>query len=127
MKNLRGWLAVSAASVLLSTASAGAAAAATARPASTPLPCRAWMSNSHPKDYTTTYVNVHTVAYASVTTVAHYRTTNHTKSAKAGPAGNARIGYYISRATPGYKVVVSVHVVKGKRVGNCSTYFIPQR
>ena len=34
------------------------------------------------------------------------------------------IAYYISGATPGYKVVVSVHVVHDGRSGNCSTWFI---
>src|SRR5450756_362359 len=60
------------------------ASAAGAAPAVTPLPCHASMSNSHPRDYTTVYVNVHTVGYASVTTIAHYKTTNHKKSGKAG-------------------------------------------
>src|SRR5450756_3126436 len=73
------------------------------------------------------YVNVHTVGYASVTTIAHYKTTNHKKSGKAGKKGDASIGYYISRATPGYRVVVSVRVVSGKRSGSCSTWFIPRR
>jgi hypothetical protein len=54
--------------------------------------------------------------------------TRHRKhTAKAGAKGNATIGYYISGATPGYKVVVSVRVVKGKRSGSCSTWFIPHR
>ena len=43
-----------------------------------PLACSATMSNSHPKDYTTTKVRVHTGNFASVKTVAHYRTTNTT-------------------------------------------------
>jgi hypothetical protein len=103
------------------------APAATAAPASAPLPCQASMSNSHPRDYTTTDVRVHTAGYASVTTVAHYKTTNHKKTGTAGVRGNATIGYYISGATPGYRVVVSVHVAHDGRSGNCSTSFIPQR
>jgi hypothetical protein len=120
--------AASAASIALFAAiPAWTASAAVAAPASTPLPCHASMSNSHPADYTTTYVKVHTAGYASVTTVAHYRTTNHKKTGTAGKNGNASIGYYISRATPGYKVVVSVRVARGKRSGSCSTWFIPRR
>ena len=113
-----------AAAVLLAT---GPAWAATAAPASTPLACQARMSNNNPRDYTTTYVYVHSASYASVTTVAHYKTVNRKHTAKAGAKGNATIGYYISGATPGYKVVVSVRVVKGKRSGSCSTWFIPHR
>lgn len=106
---------------------APATASAVAAPASAALPCHASMSNNRPRDYTTTYVRVHTSAYASVTTVAHYRTTNHKKTGKAGLHGNASIGYYISGATPGYKVIVSVRVVRGDRSGSCSTSFIPHR
>ena len=103
------------------------ASPAASSPASAALPCHASMSNNRPRDYTTTYVRVRTSAYASVTTIAHYRTTNHKKTGKAGIHGNASIGYYISGATPGYRVVVSVRVVKGNRSGNCSTSFIPHR
>jgi hypothetical protein len=116
-----------AAAVLAGTGPAWAAPAVTATPASAPLPCHASMSNNHPKDYTSTYVRVHTVAYAGITTVAHYKTVNRKHTGKAGAKGNATIRYYISGATPGYKVVVSVRVVKGNRSGSCSTWFIPHR
>ena len=91
----------------------------------TPLACSATMSNSHPKDYTTTKVRVHTGNFASVKTVAHYRTTNTTHHGTAGRKGNVSIPYYISGATPGYKVKVSVTVRKGSRTGSCSTSFTP--
>jgi hypothetical protein len=45
----------------------------------------------------------------------------------AGSRGNATIDYYISGATPGYRVVVSVRVVRGGRSGSCSTWFTPHR
>jgi hypothetical protein len=119
-----------AATALLAAAGAAtatAAVAAPAAPAAAALPCQASMSNNHPADYTTTDVRVHTVGYASVTTVAHYKTTNHKKTGTAGVRGNATIAYYISGATPGYRVVVSVRVVHGNRSGSCSTWFIPHR
>jgi hypothetical protein len=113
--------------IVLAASLAWASPAAVAAPASTPLPCHAAMSNNHPRDYTTIYVDVHTASYAAVRTVAHYKTVNRTHTGKAGAKGNAAIRYYISGATPGYKVVVSVRVVKGNRSGNCSTWFIPHR
>ena len=65
--------------ILIGATTAGAIGAtaltggvAMAAPA-TPLPCSASMSNSHPKDDTTTNVRVHTGTFASVKTVAHYR------------------------------------------------------
>ncbi len=85
------------------------------------------MSNSHPKDYTTTDVRVSTANYAKVKTVAHYRTTKTTHYRKASSRGRASIPYYISGATPGYKVKVSVRVTKGSRTGDCSTSFTPHR
>ena len=128
MKRIGSLVAASAAiAVLVATGPAWAASAATATPASAPLPCHASMSNYHPKDYTSTYVHVHTTAYAAVTTVAHYKTVNRKHTGKAGAKGNATIRYYISGATPGYRVVVSVRVVKGSRSGSCSTWFTPHR
>jgi hypothetical protein len=112
---------------LLTAGGAVTASAAAAASASAPLPCQASMSNSHPADYTTTDVRVHTAGYAAVTTIAHYKTTNHKKTGTAGIRGNATIGYYISGATPGYRVVVSVRVVHDHRSGSCSTSFIPHR
>ena len=89
------------------------------------LPCSASMSNSHPKEYTTIKVNVHTAAFARVTTVAHYRTTNTTHHGTAGRRGNVSISYAIKRRhsrLPGEGVGV---VVKGSRHGSCSTSFTP--
>ena len=127
MKKAGAILAASAATVALFAAiPASGASAAVATPARS-LPCHASMSDSYPADYTTTYVEVHTAGYGAVTTIAHYRTTNHKKTGTAGKKGNASIGYYISGATPGYKVVVSVRVARGKRSGSCSTWFIPRR
>lgn len=85
------------------------------------------MSKAHPADYTTTDVRVDTAAAAHVTTVAHYKTTKTTHHRTAGSKGNATVSYYISGATPGYKVTVSVSVVKGNRTGSCSTSFTPHR
>ena len=140
MERLRSPIAARSAAAALLTAGAALSAVATpavatpavaapavAAPVSAALPCHASMSNSRPRDYTTTYVLVHTTGYASVATVAHYRTTNHKKTGTAGRRGNASIGYYISGATPGYRVVVSVRVVSGHRSGSCSTWFIPHR
>jgi hypothetical protein len=128
MKTMPAWtgrtliVVAAAGSLGAATLTGGAAVAATRR---TALPCSASMSNSHPKDYTTTKVDVHTAAFARVTTVAHYRTTNTTHHGTAGHRGNVSISYYISGATPGYTVHVSVSVVKGSRHGSCSTSFTP--
>jgi hypothetical protein len=92
-----------------------------------PLPCSASVSNTHPADYTTVYVHVQTADRAKVVTVAHYKTTNHRKTGRASASGRATIAYYISGATPGYKVKVSVSVSKNGRNGSCSTSFTPHR
>jgi hypothetical protein len=118
-------LVAATAGALTVTALTSGVASATAKTKA--LPCRASMSNSRPKDYTTTDVHVHTASRGHVTTVAHYRTTSTKHHASAGSKGNATIAYYISGATPGYKVTVSVSVVKGSRAGHCSTSFIPHR
>ena len=125
-RHLRGALAAlvaPAAAAAMFMASPATAAVATTQA----LRCHASMSNSRPKDYTTIYVNVGTVRYAGVTTVAHYKTVNRKHTGKANAEGNAKIRYYISGATPGYRVNVSVTVISGSSRGTCSTSFIPHR
>jgi hypothetical protein len=102
------------------------ATAAVATPAAAPS-CRAAMSNSKPKDHTTTYVNVSTVKGASVSAVARYKTSNRTHTVKADAKGNARIGYAVSGATPGRPVTVDVTVTSGKSHASCSTSFTPKK
>ena len=115
-----------AAAAMFMAPPATAAVATTAAPAAA-LRCHASMSNSRPKDYTTIYVDVGTVRYAGVTTIAHYKTVNRKHTGKANGKGNAKIGYYISGATPGYRVNVRVTVTSGRSRGTCSTSFIPHR
>lgn len=90
------------------------------------LSCRASVSSSFPADYTTVDIDVQTAAGASVTTVAHYKTTDHQKTAVADGAGQAAVAYYISGATPGYKVTVDVTASAGSRTASCSTSFTPE-
>jgi hypothetical protein len=104
--------------------SAPAAAPAPTRPAQA-LSCGASVSSSSPADYTTVDINVHTAAGASVTTVAHYKTTDHQKTAVADGAGQATLPYYVSGATPGYTVTVDVTVSASSRTATCSTSFTP--
>lgn len=114
--------------VALLAATDGALAALPAHAAPTSsLACHASMSNAHPTDYSTTDVLVSTVGGAAVTTVAHYASTTTARHATASAAGKAVIAYKISRATPGFRVVVSVKVQKGGRSGSCSTSFTPQK
>ena len=111
----------------LVAAGAFVAPAATAATSAAALPCHASMSNSHPADYTTVTVRVRTASFARVTTVAHYRTTNTPHHRRANSHGRANVPYYISGATPGFRVKVSVTVRKGTRKGSCHTSFTPHR
>jgi hypothetical protein len=85
------------------------------------------VSVTHPADYTTTDVRVRTAASAEVFTVAHYKTVNRAYFRVADSGGRATVAYYVSGATPGYKVVVDVTVVRGHQANNCSTSFTPKR
>jgi hypothetical protein len=114
--------------VVVVALSAAAVTPASATPIrAKPLPCSASVSNAHPADYTTVYVRARTADRAHVVTVAHYRTTSHRKTGRANASGRATIAYYISGATPGYKVKVSVSVSRNGRKGSCSTSFTPHR
>lgn len=88
--------------------------------------CTASVSNRHPPDYTTNDVKVRTAAGAEVFTVAHYKTVNRAYFRVAGSGGRATVGYYVSGATPGYRVVVDVTVVRGHQANSCSTSFTPK-
>lgn len=91
-----------------------------------PMTCIASVSNATPKDYSRVFVYVHSLAYTALTTTAHYATTNHVKTGATNSTGNGTVYYDISRATPGYKVVVSVAAVNGSQRASCSTSFTPQ-
>jgi len=83
------------------------------------------MTDSHPRDFTSTGVRVRTVPFARIKTVAHYRTLNHVKYRTANAEGRRTVWYYISGATPGFRVVVDVYVSRRHRTGHCSTAFTP--
>lgn len=90
--------------------------------------CKATMSISKPKQYSWTTVKVSKLgAKAKVTTTAHYKTTKTTKKATASKKGKADLDYYISGATPGKKVKITVTAKKGKTKWSCSTSFTPKR
>jgi hypothetical protein len=90
------------------------------------LSCHAAMTNRHPRDYTSTGIKVRTAPFAHIRTVAHYKTTNHPKTRQANANGRRTVWYYISGATPGFRVVVDVFVSKHGRRGSCSTAFTPR-
>ena len=90
------------------------------------VPCSARMFHPAPAQYSTTDVLVSTAASASVSATAHYKTTNTTHPATSNAAGKADLPFRISRATTGYRVVVTVTVRKGRSFGSCSTAFTPR-
>lgn len=96
-------------------------------PARAAMLCRAHMGDATPKDYTYDSVFVTTGRYAAIRTVAHYKTTDTTKRAKANGTGHGSTRYYISSATPGYRVYVDVYVSKPGLSGHCRTSFVPHR
>ena len=88
--------------------------------------CSAKMSISKPRQYSYTNVNVSKVgSKAKVETLAHYKTTKTKKKATASKKGKASLKYYISGATPGKGVKVTVAAKKGKTTWKCSTSFKP--
>lgn len=112
--------------VVLLTLTPVVAVAGPGQAAPKPLTCKARVSDSTPKQYTNVNVTVNTgQANAAVKTVAHYKTTDTTKSGKSGKKGFAVLTYYISGATAGYKVVVNVTVSNGSATRSCATSFTP--
>jgi hypothetical protein len=121
-------LAVIAAS-LVGLAIPSTALASTTRPLP-PVPCTAWVSNSHPQDYSTDTVYVDTRASDEtyVTTVADYRTSRSVHyTTDPDSSFYATTSYNVANATPGYRVRVQVYVKVGNRTGYCTTAFTPVR
>ncbi|MBO0844376.1 MAG: hypothetical protein J2P22_03035 [Nocardioides sp.] len=85
------------------------------------------MQDATPKQYTYDRVYVKTAPHAAIRTVAHYKTTNTPKHTRANGTGHGSVSYYISGATPGYRVHVDVYVTKGRHSGHCATSFVPHR
>jgi hypothetical protein len=106
---------------------ASAQSASGAVQAAARLTCSAAMTNSHPADYTSTGIKISTAAFAHIETVAHYKTVTHPKYGTASGSGKQTIKYYISGATPGYRVVVDIYVSRNGKKGSCSTSFTPHR
>ncbi|HEV7205659.1 MAG TPA: hypothetical protein VGN18_13700 [Jatrophihabitans sp.] len=115
-----------AAVTLAVTASTSFLAAAPPAGATTDLLCSAHMSTSSPRQYSTDYVLVTTARSAAVRTSARYKTTTTVHTATANSSGRATVAYRISRATKGFRVLVSVTVRRGTAVGNCATAFVPR-
>lgn len=92
-----------------------------------PLHCRAHVGDPTPADYTYVRVFVTSAAYARIRTVAHYKTTDTTKFGRTNGHGRGSTQYYISDATPGFRVYVDVFVHKRRRSGHCLTSFVPHR
>jgi hypothetical protein len=93
------------------------------RPA--PLPCRAEMSKPNPREFSTTDVVVTTAPRVMAEATARYLISMVHEAAFASARGTARIPYYISLSTPGYRVYVNVIVTSGDRSGSCATSFTP--
>jgi hypothetical protein len=91
----------------------------------TSVACIASMSNSQPSQYSSVVVRVGTGPSASVLATAHYKTTTTSHTGTANSAGSATITFYISRATIGYRVLVSVGIQWGGVRATCSTAFTP--
>jgi hypothetical protein len=82
------------------------------------------MDNPNPPKYSTVHVLLAShLANSGVTGVAHYKTTDTTKTTTTSGSGAADIAYSISGASSGYAVRVDVNVA-GKE--SCATQFTPQ-
>lgn len=118
----------SAAALAVATAlTSGAVLAPSPAVATTRLHCSASASPSHPKQYSYLYINVKANARgAAVRTTAHYKTTTTSHGGHTGSTGRKSVRYYISRATVGYTVKVSVLVATAHQRATCSTSFTPR-
>jgi hypothetical protein len=91
------------------------------------LSCSASVSNAHPPQYSVVTVYVATSAGAAVSVTAHYLSKDTTQSGQADSSGTTAVSFYISRATVGYTVAVSVVASLAGSSASCRTAFTPQQ
>lgn len=118
---------VAASTLLASAPLVSVPLVATPAEAASPLMCRAHMQDATPKQYTYDRVYVRSAAFVHIRAVAHYKTSDTTKFGKTDRTGHGSARFYISGATPGYRVWVDVWLTKGGRHGHCRTSFVPHR
>lgn len=113
------------------TAAAAPVPAPAPAPAPAPQPapkpaagsCTASVSNSSPTQNSTVVVSVTSnVPSTPFTATANYKSKDTTQSGTTNGQGSGSVSFMISRATPGYEVVVEVDI-SGK--ASCSTSFTP--
>jgi hypothetical protein len=104
-----------------------AAGAAGPAPSSAAIHCKASVSSRRPADDSAVGIHVKTVPAAHIRTAAHFKSASRIKRARAGASGRHTIWYRIGRATPGYRVRVSVLVFAGRQSASCTTWFTPRK
>lgn len=122
-----------AAAVLLASLLALVLAVGTTASAGRTLKVSASISNHHPKQYTKVTVyckakdqNGKPISGVKCTFTWHYKTTTPVTHATTNSKGVAHSTRFISRATKGYKVVVSIRATWKGQAKKCSTWFIPK-
>jgi hypothetical protein len=91
------------------------------------LKCIAWATNSYPAVGTSVGIRVHTVPHARIKAVAHYKAIDDVRALRAGAKGRHTFWYYLANPKPGYRVTVTVRVLRHGRKGSCRTSFTPHR
>ena len=109
------------------TANAGPHPAATAMAAKSPLKCRAQATSRQPRDHTTATIKVHTVAHAELTATSRLASLKHKNvSGSSNANGTWTLRLRVGDATPGTRVVVTVHVSGYGSTGSCQAWFRPR-
>jgi hypothetical protein len=97
-----------------------------ARQVRKPVPCTVSVTKRRPADGTYVGVHVHTAPGAHIEATARYRTVARKMTALANANGRHTFRYWISDATPGYRVNVDIQVSLAGRKGSCTAWFTPR-
>jgi hypothetical protein len=91
------------------------------------LKCQAWASSSRPHDNATVKIQVRTVANAWVSATHALALVNGESIAgRASSKGEWTVRFQVRDATPGARVVITVHVSRQGSRGTCQASFRPQ-
>jgi hypothetical protein len=100
---------------------------ATSAVATAVLPCQAQPSSKRPRDHTTVKIRVHTAAHARVKATGPLALVNGESAAgRASAHGTRTVRFRVGDATPGIRIVITVHVTRIGRTGTCRASLRPR-
>jgi hypothetical protein len=127
--NLTGSLTSAASHTTASQTGVASTPSAAVTPAAEPAPltCQAQASSRRPRDHATVKIHIYTVAHARVTATGPLALANGQSAVgRADAAGTRTVRFRVGDATPGIRIVITVHVTRHGSKATCRASLRPR-